>query len=121
LSSAERAACGRIVASERWWVDMTTYQEHGTRQFPFDPATVTGVRIDGSPGVTAVDSGSAEVVEAAGETWLHWQLNGVHHAVNTRHIAELLSKSQPETVIDLTEVEGPLAHILKPWHVGASS
>ena len=70
---------------------------------PFDPAAITGIRIDGSPGVTSVDSGTAEVVVASGETWLHWQLNGVHHAVNLRHIAELLSRQGTRQVIDLTE------------------
>lgn len=81
-----------------------TYDEgRAERLLPFDPLTVTGIRIDGSPGVTPVDSGSAEVLVAAGETWLHWELNGVHHAVNTRHIAELISKRAARRVIDLTE------------------
>ena len=47
--------------------------------------------------------GSAEVLEASGETWLHWERNGVHHAVPTRHIAELISTGGRRRVIDLTE------------------
>jgi hypothetical protein len=85
-------------------VDGMTYDEtYDDRHLPFDPTTITGIRIDGSPGVTAVDSGTAEVVVAAGETWLHWEMHGVHHAVNSRHIAELISKRATRRVIDLTD------------------
>jgi hypothetical protein len=81
-----------------------TYVETRTRRLlPFDPTTITGIRIDGEPGITAVDSGSAEVLEASGETWLHWEMNGVHHAVSTRHIAELISRGASRRVIDLDE------------------
>jgi hypothetical protein len=77
-------------------------ETHDEQLLPFDATTITGIRIDGSPGVTAVDTGTAEVVVAAGETWLHWELNGVHHAVSSRHITELISKRPTRRVIDLT-------------------
>jgi hypothetical protein len=82
---------------------MTYVETRARRLLPFDPTTITGIRIDGEPGITAVDSGTAEVLEASGETWLHWERNGVHHAVPTRHIAELISTGGRRRVIDLTE------------------
>ena len=97
---------------------MITYEVPDVRDFPLDPARITGVRIDGSPGVTPVDSGTARVVEAAGETWLHWERNGVGHEVSLRHVAELLSTTAPPEVIDLREDDGELEHLLSPWHAG---
>jgi hypothetical protein len=81
-----------------------TYDEAGAeRLLPFDPTTITGIRIDGEPGVTVVDPGTAEVLVASGETWLHWEFAGVHHAVSARHIAEIISRGGARRVIDLTE------------------
>ena len=71
--------------------------------FPVEPARITGVRIDGSPGVTSVDPGSAHVVTAGGETWLHWTHSGLDRAVNTRHIAEVFSVPEPTDTVDLRE------------------
>jgi hypothetical protein len=99
---------------------MITYEAAEVWDLPFDPASITGVRIDGSPGVTPVDSASARVVEAAGETWLHWRMNGVTHAVGLRHVAELLSAGAKPDVIDLREDDGELAHLLSPYRSGAS-
>ena len=82
---------------------MTYDKARAERLLPFDPTTITGIRIDGELGVTAVDPGTAEVMVASGETWLHWEFNGVHHAVNTQHIAELISRGGARRVIDLTE------------------
>ena len=82
---------------------MTYDKARAARLLPFDPSTITGIRIDGEPGVTAVDPGTARAVVASGETWLHWELGGVHHAVNTGHIAELIAVEGTRAVIDLTE------------------
>ena len=82
---------------------MTYDDDRAQRLLPFDPPSVTAIRIDGSPGVTPIDAGTAEVVEAAGETWLHWQLNGMHHAVNLRHVAELIARQPRPAVVDLRE------------------
>lgn len=79
-------------------------------QFPFDVATITGVRIESSPWVIPVDSGTAEFVTAGGETWLHWEQNGLQRAVNNRHIVEVFSH-KPK-VIDLTEPDREFAHQL---------
>lgn len=92
---------------------MTTSTEHTDRLFPVDPSRITGVRIDGSPGVTTVDPGTAHVVDAGGETWLHWTFNGLDRAVNSRHIAEVFSTPGPPATIDLRERAGDFTRLAR--------
>lgn len=97
---------------------MTYDDARPERLLPFDPRTITGIRIDGEPGVTAVDPGTAKVLVASGETWLQWEFNGVRHAVNSGHIAELISPRGARRVIDLTE---PANHYTRLRALQASS
>jgi hypothetical protein len=82
--------------------------------FPSDPATITGVRIESLPWVVPVDRGTADLVTTAGQNWLRWEQNGVHRAVNTRHIVEVLSAT-PQ-VIDLRDPAEEFAHLLNGPH-----
>ena len=74
-------------------VDLT----HPELEAPVDLTSLTGIRVHGDEGVTPVDSGTASIVHAGGETWLRWTHHQVVRAVNLRHIIEVFSDAEQLT------------------------
>ncbi len=91
------------------------------RAFPFDPALVTGLRMDGTATVASVLPGTGHVVVAAGETWFRWEQDGVRRAVNCRHIAEAFAKRPAPLVIDLTDPANEFMRDLSRLQLGRIS